>query len=261
MLSTRNFYSQQTRDHAPLSSRGLIMPQDFDDDYSSELYWQPSLFDDDQTTSTVSSPLTPTSDISAFIPNWKSSSPRLEMDLSSWDATPEWIKQSSRLRQRPWDCSETDATSEYVQHKKRRYNYQSPDFMPASIKIEAQAPKMETPKELDVPLRFVTVTADNILSGDIHRAQGEWKRGRPRLNKANSKSKAVTAVVAAASPEQKDPARMRVSQTPSSIGNLAPHASEQPYNSTLFQPVFDHLLVTDQERTFFSSLFSQSPCR
>lgn len=227
------------------------MPQDFDDDYSSDLYWQPNQFDDDQTTSTVSSPLTPSSDISTFIPNWKSCSPRLEMDLSSWDATPEWIKQSSRLWQRPLDCSESDATSEHIRHKKRRYNHQTPDYMPAPVKIESQVPKKATLKEPDVPLRFVTVTADNILSGDIHRAQGEWKRGRPRLNKPNSKTKEATAI----SSERKDSVGMRISQTPSSIGDLPPYASEQP-NQSLFQPVFDHLLVTDQERTFFSALFS-----
>ncbi|KIW13009.1 hypothetical protein PV08_08196 [Exophiala spinifera] len=227
------------------------MPEDFDDDFPSDLYWEPSQIEDDQTTSSVSSPPTPSSDISAFVPSWKPCSPRLEMDLSSWDATPEWIKQSSRGRQRAWDCSESDPTGDCIQDKRLRYNYQSADYMPAPIIIESQEPTQEPPKEPDVPLRFVTVTADNILSGDIHRAQGEWKRGRPRLNKPTSKRKAATATCS----EQKYPARMRVSHSPSGIGTVVSHASE-PHHQSLFQPVFDHLLVTDQERTFFSALFS-----
>jgi hypothetical protein len=104
--------------------------------------------------------------------------------------------------------------------------------------------------EADVPLRFVSVTPHNILSGDIHRTQGEWKRGRPRLSKSSSKTKTPRSP-AAPHAEQLPKTGVEPRQTPEAVDDKL----VSTVSHGLFGPVFDNLLVTDQERDFFERLF------
>lgn len=253
MLSSTLGQKTPDMDGKPLFSDGLVMPLDFDPDYYSDFFSSSDHPDDDKTVSTASSPITPSSDISALFPSWNPCLPEPVIDLSSWDATPEWIRNSSRLPRRSFDFNNIHfgSAENSFSHKKRRHNYQVPDSLATPPASEPPEPIREAPKAPDMPLRFVEITPDNILSGDIHRAQGEWKRGRPRINKSNSKPKSNKA----SSPSRSNWPGRKASPAMSTIGVPRAHTTES-YNHSLFQPVFDHLLVTDMERDFFSSLFA-----
>ncbi|KAK4949684.1 hypothetical protein LTR10_011525 [Elasticomyces elasticus] len=190
----------------------LIMPFDLAENISSYSYLV-SEHDDVTTPSTASSPLTPSSDNSSVFPGWSLLSQEPGLDLSSWDATPDWVKQRSPQL---YDLDDSLAS-----HKKACYMDDPHDLL-----VSAAEPAEEASKDAKTPFRFVEITPDKILSGEIHRAKGEWKRGRPRLRKSAPKSKSKVT-----------PAR---------------------HEANLFQPVFDHLLVTEQEKGFFAGLFAPS---
>jgi hypothetical protein len=256
MLSSGRHQKRHDINRRTLFSAGLIMPLDLDQDDCCDFYCSPDYHDDDKTVSTASSPITPSSDVSALFPSWGLCLPEPAIDLSSWDATPDWVRNSSRLLKRSWDFNDNHlaGTKNNFHQKRRRYSYQVRDNMATSMANQTPEQIQGASRMPDMPLRFVEITPDNILSGDIHRAQGEWKRGRPRLDKSNSKTKSNKV----SSPYRNNPPEIKAASARSTIEVPEVHTTAS-YRHALFQPVFDHLLVTDVERDFFASLFASVP--
>lgn len=225
-------------DGYPLFQDALVIPHDQARDLSSESY-SPCEHDDDRTLSTASSPVTPSSDISTLFPSWALLSQESEMDLSSWDATPDWVKQLSP--------QSYDVDGSRLSRKRRR-----PIDEPYDLPVAAEEPPETMVQISDAPFRFVEITPDSIVSGDIHRAKGEWKRGRPRLQKSASKTKSKARRTSTQQQHETDQDNTKPSvEVVSCDGPAAPR-----HEQSLFQPVFDHLLVTEQERDFFAGLFA-----
>ncbi|KAI1616324.1 hypothetical protein EDD36DRAFT_415227 [Exophiala viscosa] len=216
----------------------LIMPLDLDQNHSSDAYLF-SEYDDNTTLSTAGSPSTPSSEIATLSPSWSFLPKERGMDLSSWDATPDWIKRRSP---RSYDLDDG-----ILGRKKRRHLDEPHDLVVASVE-----PHEARPNNSGTPFRFVEITPDNILSGEVHRAKGEWKRGRPRRKSAsNAKSKVAITTGGQCGMD-------RIDTEPSGQPTTSYGQTAARHEPSLFQPVFDQLLVTEQERDFFAGLFAPS---
>jgi len=245
---------QLNMERQPVFEDAMIMPFDMDQDGESNYYYQPDSYDDDQTATTASSPITPSSDNSILFSSWSSCSQDPVMDLSSWDATPEWIRTSPPRQFPPRNSSEADPKyfAGYPRDKKSDHIHTIHSY--AAIpddSIHSPRPSKKARKNEGAPLRFVSVTPASILSGDIHRTQGEWKRGRPRLVRPAPKSK--TRPSAPASNDQE----FEAEALQSSVAFHCPKGClASPCSQSLFGPVFDHLRVTTQEQNFFAALLA-----
>ncbi|KAI1630124.1 hypothetical protein EDD37DRAFT_83303 [Exophiala viscosa] len=217
----------------------LIMPLDLGQDHITDAYLF-SEYDDNTTPVTASSPSTPSSEISSLCPSWTLLPRERKVDLSSWDATPDWIKRRS-----PRFCDLDDGL---LGREKRRHMDEPHDLVVASVE-----PPEAGPNNPGTPFRFVEIHPDNILSGEVHRAKGEWKRGRPRLRKSASNAKSKVGITTGGQCGM-DRMDTETSGEPTTCYRQVA-ARHEP---SLFQPVFDHLLVTDQERDFFAGLFAPS---
>lgn len=239
-------------EHQIFMNGAIIVSFDMDQDPLHDHYYQPDSYDDDQTATTASSPITPASDNSVPFSHWNSRLQESELDLSSWDATPDGIRMSNTLQFQPWNFGDIEPK------KVEGYSRNQKQFQSGTIgsnatfrddAIKSPRPSKRPRQETEVPLRFVSVTPDNILSGDIHRTQGEWKRGRPRLVKPAPKSKTLPSPPSA----KKQTVGTRI-QPPVAVDSASNYPASLN-NQTLLGPVFDHLRVTTQERNFFASLF------